>query len=149
MGPLGPVVPSPSTIARRRVEPPPAPGLVLAARLSFDASAMNSPTEDPAPAESADAPQSIADKAELLRRFVAASGRERREVFKALKPHLDPDDLEAIAFALRDPSPKLSSRITALLARHGRRDLFEAQLDGLKPGKIAILRGHFDKIAGA
>lgn len=145
MGPTGPAARPPSTAVRtqRRVAfvagpTPPRP----------DPSPMTPPSEDPAPEASNDDHGDASDTAELLRRFVAASGRERREIFKALKPHLAAEDMEAIAFAVRDPSPKLSSRVTALLARHGRRDLFEAQLGGLRPGKIAILRGTFRKIAG-
>ena len=48
---------------------------------------------------------------------------------------------------MRDPSPKISARIVALLARHGLRELFESLLLGLKPGKVEILRRHYDRIS--
>ncbi|MGE3164067.1 MAG: hypothetical protein AB7O52_04130 [Planctomycetota bacterium] len=35
-----------------------------------------------------------------------------------------------------------------MLARFGLREAFEAQLVGLKPGKVSILRRHFDRIEG-
>ena len=78
--------------------------------------------------------------------FLRAEGRERRRLLRELSPSLELDDVIRIAVALRDPSPKLAARITSLLARHDLEEHFEAQLHGLKPGKIAILRRHFEKI---
>ena len=91
----------------------------------------------------------MAEKAEQIAQFMAAEGREKRELFKKLRPQLVAEDMESIAGAIRDPSPKLSARVTAVLARHGREDLFEKQLAGLKPGKAAILRRQFQRIAGS
>lgn len=105
------------------------------------------PEKDTTPEESGDGEPVSESKQSLIERFVSESGRPRRETFKALRPLLTAEDLPAIAFAVQDPSPKLSSRVTSLLARHGRRDLFEAQLPGLKAGKIAILTHRFDKIS--
>ncbi len=85
-------------------------------------------------------------KNQLLARFLEANGRERRALFRELVPLLELEDVRRIACTIRDPSPKLSARVTALLARHGLREEFEAQLPGLKPGKIDILRRHFGKI---
>ncbi len=89
------------------------------------------------------------EKQQQLEAFLAASGREKREIFKTLRTQLVAADVERIAIAIRDPSPKLSARVTSLLARHGREDLLEKHLVGLKPGKIAILRGKFQRIASA
>lgn len=86
---------------------------------------------------------------DLIEQYLASEGRARKELLKrvlAAKP--DSADATRLAPTLRDPSPRVAARITALLARHQLRDVFEQQLGGLKSGKIAILRGHFEKIAG-
>ncbi len=88
------------------------------------------------------------DTADLLESFLAAEGRERRRLFKLLAPRLDTDGVRAIAVAVRDPSPKLCARVTSLLARHGLEEEFQAQLQGLKQGKIDILQRHYAKISG-
>ncbi len=85
---------------------------------------------------------------ELVEKFLQATGRERKELLKqllALDP--GPDAVSKMAPTLRDGSPRVAARVTALLARHQMRDLFEVQLRGLKAGKIKLLRGHFDKIS--
>ena len=51
-----------------------------------------------------------------------------------------------VAETIRDPSPRVSSRVTSLLARHALDELFEKHLVGLKPGKIDILRRHYDRL---
>ncbi|MEM7261763.1 MAG: hypothetical protein AAF488_07200 [Planctomycetota bacterium] len=94
------------------------------------------------------ADSSSQEKASRIAAFLAAEGREKRELFRDLRMDLTADDLPAIAVAVRDPSPKLSARVASLLARHGRADLLEAQLGGLKPGKIEILRRKYRSIAG-
>ena len=85
---------------------------------------------------------------DLIEGVLTSRGREQKNLLKQAIA-LDPGKEAAIrlAPALRDPSPRVSARITALLARHQLRELFEKQLDGLKPGKISILRAHFDKIS--
>ena len=88
------------------------------------------------------------DKESLIEGFLAGDGRERRAILKELRPLLDRDDVARIAPALRDSSPKIAARVVSLLARHELREVFEAQLGGLKPGKIDILRRHYEKIAG-
>ncbi|MEM7163896.1 MAG: hypothetical protein AAF581_00445 [Planctomycetota bacterium] len=87
------------------------------------------------------------NKEALIERFLAGDGRQRRAVLKELRPLLLREDVERIAPALRDPSPKIAARVVSLLARHDLIDCFEAQLAGLKPGKIDILRRHYDRIA--
>ena len=86
---------------------------------------------------------------DLMARYLAASGRERKALLKEVLA-LDPgvDEATVMAPTLRDPSPRVAARVTALLARHRLRDLFEKQLVNLKPGKIQLLRGHFNKIVG-
>ncbi|MCA8959196.1 MAG: hypothetical protein KDC38_01735 [Planctomycetes bacterium] len=86
--------------------------------------------------------------------FLAAEGREKRELFKQLCDRHPPagfsdEILERIAVAVADRSPKLSARVTAILARHGREDLLEANLVGSKPGKAAILRAKYRNVARA
>ncbi len=85
---------------------------------------------------------------ELIDAVLTSRGREQKNLLKQVIA-LDPGKEAAIrlAPALRDPSPRVSARVTALLARHQLLELFEKQLDGLKPGKISILRAHFDKIS--
>ena len=86
---------------------------------------------------------------QLIDQFLASEGRARKELLKKVLAG-DPDPRQATRMAptLRDPSPRVSARVTALLARHQLRDVFAQQLVGLKPGKIAILRSQFDKIVG-
>lgn len=85
----------------------------------------------------------------MIEQYLASSGRERKELLKRVLAG-DPclEQATRLAPTLRDPSPRVSARITALLARHQLREVFEKQLVGLKPGKQALLRRHFDKIAG-
>ncbi len=85
---------------------------------------------------------------DLIEQYLASEGRARKVLLKrVLSGQPDPSEATRLAPTLRDPSPRVAARITALLARHQLRDVFEQQLEGLKPGKIAILRGHFEKIA--
>ncbi|MEC9475555.1 MAG: hypothetical protein VX764_00805 [Planctomycetota bacterium] len=85
---------------------------------------------------------------ELIERYLASEGRDRKKLLKqVLAGDPGPRQATRLAPTLRDPSPRVAARITALLARHQLREVFEQQLVGLKPGKLAILRGHFDKIA--
>ncbi len=86
------------------------------------------------------------DKEVLIDRFLAGGGRERRAILKQLRPQLEREDVIRIAPTLRDSSPKVAARVVALLARHQLREVFEANLEGLKPGKIEILRRHFERI---
>ena len=86
---------------------------------------------------------------DLLEKYLESRGRERKALLKevlALGPGVD--EARVMAPTLRDPSPRVAARVTALLARHRLRELFEEQLVNLKPGKIQILRGHFNKIIG-
>lgn len=87
-----------------------------------------------------------ADTAVLIEQFLQADSRARKKLLPELRPRLDRDGVIAIAETVRDPSPRISSRVTSLLARHGLDELFESQLTGLKPGKIDILRRHFDRL---
>ena len=86
------------------------------------------------------------DKADLIERFLAGDGRERKALLKELAPHLERDDVVRIAPALRDPSPRIAARITSLLARHELEEELEKNLVGLKPGKIALLRAAFARV---
>ena len=88
------------------------------------------------------------DKEALIEQFLAGDGRERKSLLKILTPVLDREDLIRIAPVIRDPSPRVCARVTSLLARHGLRDVFEQNLHGLKAGKIAVLRGSFERIHG-
>lgn len=90
---------------------------------------------------------SAPDKDSLITQFLAATARERRVILQRLRPQLETEDVIRIAPALRDSSPKIAARVVALLARHHLRDELERQLVGLKPGKIDILRRHYEKIA--
>lgn len=85
---------------------------------------------------------------QLIDQFLSSEGRDRKELLKKVIAG-DPTPRQAARLAptLRDPSPRVAARITALLARHHLREIFEQQLVGLKPGKIAILRSHFEKIS--
>ncbi len=85
---------------------------------------------------------------ERIAAFLAADGRERKKLLKEILPDAtSAEDARALAPALRDPSPRVAARVTALLARHGLAEVLEAQLRGLKPGKINLLRGQFRRIA--
>ena len=85
---------------------------------------------------------------ERIEAFLAADGRERKKLLKEILPDATTaEDACALAPALRDPSPRVAARITALLARHGLSEELEKQLVGLKPGKIQLLRGQFRRIA--
>ncbi|MFN0058520.1 MAG: hypothetical protein ACKVX7_08690 [Planctomycetota bacterium] len=98
------------------------------------------------PDSNADALVGSLDKSALLAAVLAADGRERRALFQQLAPSLDAADMERIAPLLRDTSPKLSARITALLARHRCDELFAVQLASFKPGRQAALRAQYQRI---
>jgi hypothetical protein len=86
---------------------------------------------------------------DLIRRFLEAEGREKKSLLKELLQHsLTREQVTELAPAIRDPSPRVSSRITSLLARWHLKEVFEEQLKGLKPGKQSLLRGHFLKLSG-
>jgi len=87
-------------------------------------------------------------EADKISEFLAADGRLRKKLLKDLLPGLERDGAARLAPVIRDPSPKVAARVTALLARHALGDEFEAQLTGLKSGKIQVLRAHFKRIAG-
>lgn len=87
---------------------------------------------------------------QLIEQYLGSQGRARKELLKkVLAGDPDPRQATRLAPTLRDPSPRVSARITALLARHQLREVFEQQLVGLKPGKLAILRSKFEKISGS
>ena len=80
--------------------------------------------------------------------FFAADRRQRHALLKALTPRLDREGVRCLAPALRDPSPRTAARVVSLLARHDLEETFEAQLAGLKPGKIELLRRQFRRMRG-
>jgi len=86
------------------------------------------------------------DRVKLLQAFLAAEGREKKVLLQRLAPLVDRDTAEQMAPAIRDPSPRISTRVTSVLARFDLREAFEAQLPGLKTGKIDQLRAHFRRI---
>lgn len=92
-----------------------------------------------------DADQSDPDATEqaLSALLSTDDGRERKARLKEVLPLLGPDHLARVAPLVRDRSPRVASRVTAYLAKHGADELFEAQLEGLKPGKVSLLRGQF------
>lgn len=85
---------------------------------------------------------------EKIRSFLESEGREKKQILKELlKESLTQEQVKSLAPAIRDPSPRVSTRITSLLARWQMVDLFEVQLRSLKPGKQSLLRNHFSKIS--
>jgi hypothetical protein len=72
--------------------------------------------------------------------LLASEGRERKRLLRDILPLLGSEHLERMAILVRDPSPRVSSRIVALLIRGGRQDLLEAHVDGLPAGRVAWLR---------
>ncbi len=89
------------------------------------------------------------EHAALVERFLAGDSKERKAMLPEVRAELDRAGVAAIAETVRDRSPRVSSRVTAMLAKHALDDLFEASLRGLKPGKIDILRTHYAKIRRA
>ncbi|MEQ8768257.1 MAG: hypothetical protein RL885_30415 [Planctomycetota bacterium] len=90
-----------------------------------------------------------ADRSELdalVDRFLSAEPRERKKLLKEVVPAADRAAAERLAPVIRDPSPRVAARVTSLLARHALDEVFERQLEGLKPGKVDILRSHYRKI---
>lgn len=85
---------------------------------------------------------------EEIDRFLAADGRLRKKLLKDLLPGLDREGARRLAPVIRDPSPRVAARVTALLARHGLKEEFEKQLTDLKVGKIQVLRAQFTRISG-
>lgn len=84
---------------------------------------------------------------EQIHLFMESTGREKKLVLKdLLKASLTRDQVILLAPAIRDSSPRISARVTALLARWKLEEVFEEHLKGLKPGKQSLLRGHFSKI---
>ncbi len=84
---------------------------------------------------------------EKIEQFFNSDGRARKEQLKEiLKEPLTPEQAESLAPAIKDRSPRISARVTALLAKHQLENCFEEQLSGLKPGKQTLLRSQFLKI---
>lgn len=81
-----------------------------------------------------------------IQELLESSGRERKRRLKEIVPKLRPEHVRLVAPLVRDPSPRISSRIVSVLARHGDDELFAAQLSGLKPGKIALLRAQYARL---
>lgn len=89
------------------------------------------------------------DAAARIAAIFDSEGRERKQLALAfLRDEAGPEHLPALAPLLRDPSPRLSARVAALLARHGRRDLFDEACVGLKPGKVAVLDATYRRVGG-
>ena len=87
---------------------------------------------------------------EELEQFLAADDRTRKQLLKDLFPRIESaEEVRTIAPALRDPSPRMAARVTSLLAKFGLEEELEKQLVGLKPGKVQLLRGQFQRIVGA
>ena len=84
----------------------------------------------------------------LIDLLLAADGREQKTLLKSVIAGLLPRHLPRVAPLIRENSPRVAARITSILARHGRDDLFEQNLAGLKPGKITILRAQFARLSG-
>lgn len=82
-------------------------------------------------------------------RFLAADGRARKKLLKELLPGLDREGARRLAPVIRDPSPRVAARVTALLARHGLKEEFEKQLTDLKAGKVQLLKAQFNRISGS
>lgn len=84
---------------------------------------------------------------EKIQLFFDSESRAKKEQLKEiLKEPLTREHAQALAPAIRDRSPRISARITALLAKHRLESCFEEQLSGLKPGKQTLLRSQFRKI---
>ncbi len=83
-----------------------------------------------------------------IRAFLSADDRERKKLLKEIIPRVTcAEDAIRLAPALRDPSPRVAARITAILAKFQLEEELETQLHGLKPGKVDLLRNHFRRIA--
>jgi hypothetical protein len=79
--------------------------------------------------------------------FLAADDRARKKkMLPELLADVTREDAIRLAPALRVPSPRVAARITAMLARYGLVEAFEAQLGGLKAGKAELLRSQFLRI---
>lgn len=92
-------------------------------------------------------PSSGTKSDETIQSFLAATGRDKKEILKLLLVmELTRDQEALLAPAVRDRSPRVCARVTSLLARNDLRDRFEEQLEGLKPGKVMILRSQFEKL---
>lgn len=88
-----------------------------------------------------------AGRGDLVERFLAAGRRERHALLREIGLNPTRADAIRIAPALADPSPRTSARIASILARHGLDALFESVVERLNPGKAAILRAHFRRLA--
>ena len=93
--------------------------------------------------ERATAPSTDSATAEWIRSFLAARGRERKAILKTMPADLDPASIRLLAPALADPSPRISHRLTALFARHGLEDEFEAALRAVPEVRVPHLRAQF------
>ena len=84
---------------------------------------------------------------EELDTFLAADDRARKQLLKDLFPRIETaEEVRVLAPALRDPSPRVAARVTSLLAKFGLEEELERQLVGLKPGKVQLLRGQFQRL---
>jgi hypothetical protein len=82
-----------------------------------------------------------------IEELLAADDRTRKRLLKELLPEIRTrEEAALLAPALRGPSPRVAARVTSLLARFELGEVFEAQLAGLKPGKVDLLRRQFLRI---
>ena len=76
---------------------------------------------------------------EKIRSFLESEGREKKLILKELlKEALTQEQVKVLAPAIRDPSPRVSTRITSLLARWQMVKLFEEPPRGLRPAKQSL-----------
>lgn len=105
---------------------------------------MNDSAPDPSSPASATPPPA----SDLVEDFLAADGRARKKLLSSVLEHADAERLRRLAPALRDPSPRVGSRLTSALARAGMDEVFLQAIQGIKPARAAQLCQQFARIAG-
>ncbi|MEZ6196934.1 MAG: hypothetical protein R3F20_14590 [Planctomycetota bacterium] len=95
-----------------------------------------------------DIAQTPAADSDPVERFLAADARGRKTLLKEVLEGADLERLRRLAPAMRDPSPRVSMRLCAAIARAGADELFLETVRGVKPARAHQLVRHFERIAG-
>ncbi len=86
----------------------------------------------------------------MIARIAGATDRAaRKALLKEIGNRPDLETARALAGWLGDPSPRVSSRVLAILAHHRLDDLFAARVEGIDRARAEHLRGSYRRLREA